>query len=168
MSVYRERPLWPLAMPRWVHPHRGDSIPFPTSGRLHVNPSPATTLCASCKGSQPVFSLSLSLSPFLRRCGAERGQVMSTLASQNMFINQFQKVDVPTKSSTQCFLLLLQVLSRRFWGGVDFLKLIDKYIVSDKTAVQEYTDEASEEGELQDCSLMKCIDQLILRKSTSP
>ena len=42
------------------------------------------------------------------------------------------KVNSPTKSSTCCLLLLIKILSRRLCGGVDFLKLIDKYIVPDK------------------------------------
>ena len=41
----------------------------------------------------------------------------------------------PTKSSTYCFLLQIKMLSWRFCGGVDFLKLINKYIVSDNFGV---------------------------------
>ena len=37
--------------------------------------------------------------------------------------------------STYWLLLLITILSQRFCGGVDFLKLINKYIVSDKNGV---------------------------------
>ena len=36
---------------------------------------------------------------------------------------------LPQKSATYCLRLLVNILSRRFCGGVDFLKLIDKYFL---------------------------------------
>ena len=54
------------------------------------------------------------------------------LVSQNVFINEFWKVNSPTKSSTYCLLLLIQTLICRFCWGVDSPKLIDKCIVPDK------------------------------------
>ena len=39
---------------------------------------------------------------------------------------------LPHKSSTYCLLWLIKMLSRRSCGGVDFLKPVNKYIVSDK------------------------------------
>ena len=39
---------------------------------------------------------------------------------------------VPTESSTDCLLILTRISSRLFCGGVDFLKPINEYIVSDK------------------------------------
>ena len=49
-----------------------------------------------------------------------RGKTLNTsrFVSQNM--NYFQKVNSPTKSSTSCSLLLIEILSWRFCGGVDF------------------------------------------------
>ena len=41
-------------------------------------------------------------------------------------------VNFLTKSSTYCLLLQIKILSLRFCGGLDFLKLITEYIVSDK------------------------------------
>jgi len=48
---------------------------------------------------------------------------------------------LPHKRSTYCFLLLIKILSWRFCGGVDFLKLIDKYIICSKTNSQILIDE---------------------------
>ena len=45
---------------------------------------------------------------------------------------------LPHKSSFFCLLLLSKTLSWRFCGGVDFLKPINKYIVSDKTATNPH------------------------------
>ena len=42
----------------------------------------------------------------------------------------------PTNFSTRCLLLLIKILSRRFYGGVEFLKLINKYILWDKLGKQ--------------------------------
>jgi len=56
----------------------------------------------------------------------------SRLVSQNILVNQFQKVNSPTKSLTYCWLFLIRILSWRFCGGVHFLKLINEFIVSDK------------------------------------
>ena len=58
--------------------------------------------------------------------------VHSILISQNAFINKFKKVNSPITLSTSCLLLLIRILSWRFCGGVDFLKLIVNYIVWDK------------------------------------
>ena len=44
----------------------------------------------------------------------------------------FRKSPPPETSSTCCILLLINIMTWRSCGGVDFLKLIDKYIVSDK------------------------------------
>ena len=50
------------------------------------------------------------------------------LTSQNVFINKFQKVNYPTKSSTYYLLLLTEISGRRLCGGVDFSKLFHKCI----------------------------------------
>jgi hypothetical protein len=54
------------------------------------------------------------------------------LISQNVSINEFQRVNSRTNSLTYCSLLLIKISSWQFCGGVDFLKLIDKYIASGK------------------------------------
>ena len=54
--------------------------------------------------------------------------------SQNVFIGSFSKVNSPTEWSTYCLLLLIKILNLRFCGGVEFLKLTNKYIASDKIA----------------------------------
>ena len=44
---------------------------------------------------------------------------------------------ISRRSSTYCLLLLIKILSRRFYGGVDFLKLINRYIVSDEVGTSQ-------------------------------
>ena len=51
---------------------------------------------------------------------------------QNVSIYQFEQVNSPTESSSDCWLLPIQILSWRFCGGVESLKLTNKCIVSDK------------------------------------
>ena len=52
--------------------------------------------------------------------------------SHHVFIDEFQKVDCLTTSSTYCSLLRIRISSRRFCVGVDFLKLTDDYILWDE------------------------------------
>ena len=59
----------------------------------------------------------------------ERGHI---LVSHNASINQFSKVTPPIESSTFCS--LIEILSCRFCGGVDFPTLINEFFVSDKPA----------------------------------
>ena len=49
-----------------------------------------------------------------------------------VFINHLK--NAPTKSSTYCLLLLIKMLSWRFCGRVDFLKLKKRYVLRDKVA----------------------------------
>ena len=56
------------------------------------------------------------------------------LIPQNVFIDWFQKVNFPAKSSIYCPPLLIEILSWRSCLGVDFLKLINEYVVSDEDA----------------------------------
>jgi len=56
----------------------------------------------------------------------------STLISHRVFIRWFWKVNSLTKLSTYFLLLLIETISRRFCGGVDFWKLINEYILWDE------------------------------------
>ena len=59
--------------------------------------------------------------PFGRRSRVyRRTGASNSFISHNIFIDQFQKVKPPTKSSASCLSKLLRILSRRFCGGVDF------------------------------------------------
>ena len=78
----------------------------------------------------------------------------------NVFIHKFQKVHSPTKPSTYCLLQLIKILSWWYCGGVDFLKRIDEYTVSDKTIGQPEWGS----GRLRDRSQMKVAWLKIFRK----
>ena len=44
--------------------------------------------------------------------------------SHNVFIDEFEKVNNSTTSSTYCLLLLIRIVDWQFCGGIDFLKRI--------------------------------------------
>ena len=52
--------------------------------------------------------------------------------SRDVFIDWVQRVTPPAQSSTYYLLLLIKILSCRSCRGVDFLQLIDEYVLSDK------------------------------------
>ena len=58
-----------------------------------------------------------------------RGERFNEFIPQNVCISWFSRVNSLTKSSTFCLLLLIETLSRRFCGGVNFLEIIDRHIV---------------------------------------
>ena len=76
------------------------------------------------------------MTQLIRVCSHHGGSyhqgIYCRLISHNEFIDWFEKVNSPTKSSTYCSLLLIRILSGRFCGGVGFSKPISQYIVSDK------------------------------------
>ena len=61
--------------------------------------------------------------------------VSHTCPTQIVLIKWVQKVNSPTKPSTDCSLLLVKTKSGRFYWGVDFLEPFNQYIVCDKKMV---------------------------------
>ena len=76
----------------------------------------------------------LGSAPFRTRDGGLWTRVFVCI-SQNVFINQFQKFNSPTKSSTYYLPLPIETLSLRFCEAIDSLKPIDKNIMSDESAL---------------------------------
>ena len=75
-----------------------------------------------------------SLKIVRRTCNSttDRKRVSSTyFLLQDVLIDQYKRVNPPTKLSSDCLLLIVERLSRRFCGGGDFLELINKSMVSD-------------------------------------
>ena len=73
----------------------------------------------------------------VRQLGPGSGRIRSTaVLFHQMYLSLgFRKSSLPTKSSSYCLLLLMKNLGWRCCEGVGFLKLIDKYIVSDEVGL---------------------------------